>query len=47
MDFLTSFISQTIVYATIYTMASLGVLIAGRTGIFNVSGEGVMLASAS
>ncbi len=47
MAFLNSLLSQTIVYATVYTLVSLGIVIAGRTGIFNVSGEGVMLVSAS
>ncbi len=47
MDFVTSFIGQIITYTTIYTLVSLGIVIAGRTGIFNVSAEGVMLASAS
>lgn len=42
-----SFISQTITYAVVYTLTSLGIVIAGRSGIFNVSGEGIMLASAS
>jgi len=46
-EFITSLVNQIIVYTTVYTMVSLGILIAGRTGIFNVSGEGVMLASAS
>ncbi len=47
MEFLTSFIEQVIIYTTIYTLASLGIVIAGRTGIFNVSVEGIMLAAAS
>jgi len=47
MEFVTSFIGQIITYTTIYTLVSLGIVIAGRTGIFNVSAEGVMLASAS
>lgn len=47
MAFLNSFITQTITYATIYALTSLGIVIAGRAGIFNISGEGVMLASAS
>ncbi len=47
MEFLTSFIGQIITYTTIYTLVSLGIVIAGRTGIFNVSAEGVMLAAAS
>ncbi len=47
MEFLNNFVSQTMVYTTVYTLAALGIVIAGRTGIFNVSGEGVMLAAAS
>jgi len=47
MAFITSFISSVLVYTTVYTLASLGILISGRTGIFNVAGEGIMLASAS
>jgi ABC-type uncharacterized transport system permease subunit len=46
-DFITSFIQTTIIYCSVYTLVSLGILIAGRAGIFNVSGEGVMLAAAS
>ncbi len=34
-------------YAVIYTLASLGIIVAGRTGFFNVAAEGIMLASAS
>lgn len=47
MTFITSFIESVVVYATVYTLASLGILICGRAGIFNVAGEGIMLASAS
>ncbi len=47
MSFITSFIESVMVYTTVYTLASLGVLISGRTGVFNVAGEGIMLASAS
>ena len=47
MAFLNSLLSQTIVYATVSTLISLGIVIAGRTGIFNVSGEGILLVSAS
>jgi len=47
MEFLNNFVTQTMVYTTVYTLAALGIVIAGRTGIFNVSGEGVMLAAAS
>ncbi len=44
---LNSFITQTFTYATIYTLTSLGIVIGGRAGIFNIAGEGIMLASAS
>jgi len=44
---ITTFISQTIVYTTVYALVSLGIVIGGRTGIFNISGEGIMLAAAS
>jgi len=47
MTFITSFISQTMVYATVYTLTSLGIILGGRTGIFNISAEGILLASAS
>ena len=47
MSFLTSFIGNVMVYTTVYTLVSLGILISGRTGVFNVAGEGVMLAAAS
>ena len=47
MTFITSFIESVMVYTTVYTLASLGVLVSGRTGVFNVSGEGIMLAAAS
>src|SRR6056297_532206 len=44
---LTEMISQIISYTSIYALASLGIVISGRTGVFNISGEGIMLASAS
>ncbi len=47
MEFLSSFLSQVILYATIYTLASLGIVLPGRAGIFNVAAEGIMLAAAS
>jgi simple sugar transport system permease protein len=47
MEFITSSLAQVITYTTIYTLTSLGILIAGRAGIFNVSAEGVLLGSAS
>lgn len=47
LSYINSFITQTITYAVVYTLTSLGIVIAGRAGIFNVAGEGIMLASAS
>ncbi len=47
MEFLTNLLFQIILYATIYTIASLGIVISGRAGIFNVAAEGIMLAAAS
>jgi len=43
----TEMLKQVISYTSIYGLASLGIVIGGRTGIFNISGEGIMLASAS
>jgi simple sugar transport system permease protein len=42
-----TFVYQTVLYATVYTLAALGILIAGRTGIFIIFGEGIMLTAAS
>ncbi len=47
MVFLNSVLTQIVTYTTVYTLSSLGILLAGRTGVFNVAGEGIMLASAS
>ena len=47
MENITAILHQIITYAAIYALSSLGIVISGRTGIFNISGEGVMLASAS
>lgn len=47
MAFITTFISQVLVYTTVYTLTTLGIVIAGRAGIFNISAEGILLASAS
>ncbi len=47
MEFITTFLHTVIVYTTVYTLASVGILISGRAGIFNVAGEGIMLAAAS
>ncbi|MGM0445789.1 MAG: ABC transporter permease [Bacillota bacterium] len=44
---LTEMLTQIISYTTIYALASLGIVIGGRTGVFNISGEGIMLAAAS
>lgn len=44
---LTEMLTQIISYTSIYALASLGIVIGGRTGVFNISGEGIMLASAS
>lgn len=43
----TSIITQIVSYSAIYALASLGIVLSGRAGIFNISAEGVMLASAS
>ncbi|HCZ06631.1 MAG TPA: ABC transporter permease [Thermotogae bacterium] len=40
-------LKQMVAYTPIYTLSSLGLVIGGRAGIFNVSGEGTMLAAAS
>ena len=47
MEAITTFISQTVVYATVYTLVTLGILIGGRAGIFIIFGEGILLTSAS
>jgi simple sugar transport system permease protein len=47
MENLTAILTQIITYTAMYALASLGMVIAGRTGIFNISGEGVMVASAA
>ncbi|MCF8008240.1 MAG: ABC transporter permease [Halanaerobiales bacterium] len=47
MDLFTKVLTQIVSYTSIYTLASLGIIIGGRTGVFNISGEGIMLASAS
>jgi general nucleoside transport system permease protein len=46
-EFLSSFLSQVTIYTVIYTLAALGIIVSGRTGVFNVAAEGIMLASAS
>lgn len=47
MDALTAFLTQVTMYAAIYTLASLGIIVSGRAGVFNVAAEGIMLAAAS
>ena len=47
MEYINNMLSQIIVYTVTYALASLGIVIGGRTGIFNISGEGSMLAAAS
>lgn len=47
MEALTTFLSQTVLYATVYTLVALGIVIAGRAGIFIIFGEGILLISAS
>jgi general nucleoside transport system permease protein len=47
MELINTFISQTVVYTTVYALVALGILIAGRAGIFNITGEGILLAAAS
>lgn len=44
---LSEIISQIVLYTTIYALASLGIILSGRTGIFNIAGEGIMLFAAS
>lgn len=43
----TEILTQIVSYTAIYALAGLGIVIGGRTGIFNISGEGIMLAAAS
>lgn len=40
-------ITQIISYSTIYAFASLGMVMNGRAGIFNISGEGIMTSAAA
>jgi ABC-type uncharacterized transport system permease subunit len=44
---ITTFVSQTVLYATVYTLVALGIVIAGRTGVFVIFGEGILLTAAS
>ena len=44
---LSSILGQIIIYTTIYSLVALGIVVSGRTGVFNVGGEGIMLTAAS
>jgi simple sugar transport system permease protein len=44
---ISSIISQIVLYTTVYALAVLGIVISGRTGVFNIAGEGIMLFAAS
>lgn len=46
-NYLTLIITQIVSYSTIYALASLGMVVNGRAGIFNISGEGVMATAAA
>lgn len=42
-----SVLGDIVVYTVIYSLVSLGIVIAGRTGVFIIAGEGVMLTATS
>jgi general nucleoside transport system permease protein len=44
---ITSIVTQIVSYGSVYALASLGIVLSGRAGIFNISAEGVMLAAAA
>ncbi len=44
---ISSIVSQIVLYTTIYALAVLGIVIGGRTGVFNIAGEGIMIFAAS
>lgn len=44
---ISAILSQIVTYTPIYALAGLGIAIGGRAGVFNISGEGIMMASAS
>jgi len=44
---ITNLVAQVVLYTTVYALVVLGIIIGGRAGIFNISGEGIMLLSAS
>ena len=47
MTVVTNLVAQVVLYTTVYALVVLGIIIGGRAGIFNISGEGIMLLSAS
>ena len=47
MSSITELVRQVISYTAIYTLASLGIIISGRAGVFNIAGDGIMIVSAS
>ena len=47
MNALDEIVRSIVTYMPIYTLSSLGIVIGGRAGIFNISGEGAMMAAAS
>jgi simple sugar transport system permease protein len=50
MDFLpgiTLIVTQIVSYSTIYALSSLGLVLGGQAGIFNISGEGIMASAAA
>lgn len=47
MEVVNELLKQMATYTPIYTLSSLELVLGGRAGIFNVSGEGTMLAAAS
>jgi len=44
---ITELVRQVISYTTIYTLASLGIIVCGRAGVFNIAGDGIMIVSAA
>lgn len=47
MQIINELLRQIISYTAIYSLITLGIIIQGRVGIFNIAGDGIMLASAS
>ncbi len=47
MNALDEIVRSIVTYMPIYTLSGLGIVIGGRAGIFNISGEGAMMAAAS